>query len=411
MVPAPFEQLGLAVLLGLLVGMQRERAESRLAGFRTFPLVTLLGALCGLLAQSFGPWMPAAGLLAVIVATAVGNVHKMRQGELEPGMTTEIALVVMYGVGAYLTAGPYLVGIAIGGGVAMLLHLKPQLHGLARSLEEGDMRAIMQFVLIAFIVLPVVPNRVFGPFDVINPSDIWRMVVLIVGISLGGYLVYRFFGARAGVLFGGILGGIISSTATTVSFARRSKEQPESADAGALVIMIASTVVYLRLLIEIQVVAPSFLPVAAPRILVVMAVSSLVCFVWWRRTQGAEEALPEQQAPSELKPAILFGLLYAVVLLAVAAARTHLGNRGLFLVAGVSGLTDMDAITLSTSRLVASSGLDARSGWQMILLASISNLVFKAGIVAVTGHRRLLARIGLLFGINAAAAAVVLLFG
>lgn len=408
MVGETFQQLGLALLLGLLVGMQRERADSQLGGFRTFPLITVFGTLCALLARSFGGWVLAAGLAGVIAALVVGNLHKLRQGEPDPGLTTEIAMLVMYGVGAYLTAGPVIVGIAIGGGVALLLHLKPQLHDLARRLEDEDVRAIMQFVLIAFLVLPVLPDRAFGPFSVLNPYDIWRMVVLIVGISLGGYLVYKFLGEQAGMLLGGVLGGVISSTATTVSFARRSRAQPEGATAAALIILIASTVVYVRVLVEIQVVAPGFFPVAAPRILALMAVSVALCFVWWRRARGAREEMPEPENPSELKPAILFGVLYAGVLLAVEAARAYLGPRGLFLVAGLSGLTDMDAITLSTSRMVAASGLDPRAGWQMIVLASLSNLVFKAGIVATMGHRKLFRQILSLFGLCALAGVLIL---
>lgn len=408
MTSGAFQQLGLALLLGLLVGMQRERADSQLGGFRTFPLVTLLGTLCALLAQSLGGWVVAAGMLGVVAATVIGNLHKLRAGETDPGITTEIAMLVMFVVGASLVVVRPIIGIAVGGGVAILLQLKPQLHGLAHRLEEEDVRAIMQFVLIAFIVLPVLPDRTFGPFNVINPYDIWRMVVLIVGISLGGYLIYKFFGQDAGLLMGGVLGGVISSTATTVSFARRSRTNPDGATAAALVVLIATTIVYIRVLVEIQVVASGFFPTAAPRILALMAVSAVLCFIWWRRVHGAQEEMPEQENPSELKPAILFGVLYAGVLLAVEAARAYLGNRGLFLVAGISGLTDMDAITLSTSRLVASNGLDPRAGWQMIVLASISNLVFKAGIVAFTGHPRLLRQVLVLFGINAAAGLLIL---
>jgi uncharacterized membrane protein (DUF4010 family) len=237
------------------------------------------------------------------------------------------------------------------------------------------------------------------------------MVVLIVGISLGGYIVYKFWGRQAGTVFGGILGGIISSTATTVSYARRTRETPETATMAALVVMIASTIVYLRVLLEIQVVAPSFLPVAAPRIAALLAVSVALCWVWWLRVRRETTEAPEQENPAELKPAIMFGLLYALVLLAVAAARTYLGPQGLFLVSAISGLTDMDAITLSTSRLVAASSLDPGQGWRMIVIAAMSNLVFKGGIVACMGHGRLLREVATLFGISLAVGLAVLLLG
>jgi uncharacterized membrane protein (DUF4010 family) len=395
--PQVFTQLGIAILLGLLVGMQRERSDSALGGFRTFPLVTILGTLAGLLAQHFGGWVLGAGFLAVVTALTVGNVHKIRAGTLDPGITSEVAMLVMYAVGAYLTVGPPLVAVAVGGGVAVLLQFKPELHGLARRLEDGDVRAIMQFVLIAFCVLPALPDQAYGPFSVLNPREIWMMVVLIVGISLAGYLAYKFMGRNAGVVIGGLLGGVISSTATTVSFARRAREAPETTPVSALVIAIASSVVFIRVLLEVQVVSPGFLPVAGPRVVLLMAVAAAMCAVWWRRFRTAPPEMPDQESPSELKPALLFGGLYAGVLLAVAAARFYLGNTGLYAVAAISGLTDMDAITLSTARLVESGQLDATAGWRMILIATLSNLAFKTGLVATLGDRRLLREVGLLF--------------
>jgi len=353
----------------------------------------------------------AAGLIALAAATMSGNLLRQRNAEAESGLTTEMALLLMYVVGAYLVFGAALVGIVVGGGGALLLHLKPQLHGLTHRLRDEDVRAIMQFVLIAFIVLPVLPNRAFGPYRVINPHQIWAMVVLIVGISLAGYLTYRFFGQRAGILVGGLLGGVISSTATTVSFARRTKQDPDGAATAALVVLIASTVVYARVLLEIQVVAPGFFGVAAPRIATLMAVSVLLCAAWWKRAQRPDAELPEQESPAELKPALFFGLLYGGVLLSVEVARAHLGNSGLFLVAGISGLTDMDAITLSTARLVSSAGLSADSGWRMIVVASLSNLLFKTGIVATVGHSRMLRQVAILFGGCVLAGLTLLGFG
>lgn len=406
-----FQQLGLSLMLGLLVGMQRERSQSKLAGFRTFPLVTLLGTLAGALLPTLGPWFAVAGFLGIVLIAVVGNLHKLRAGDPEPGMTTEYALLVMYAVGVFLAVGPWAVAVAVGGGVAILLQLKPQLHGFVRQLDEEDVRAIMQLVLLAFIILPLLPNRTYGPFQVINPYGIWLMVVLIVSISLGGYTAYKFFGRTAGVILGGILGGIISSTATTASYARRTQATPNLAPTGALVIMIASTLVYLRVLLEIQVVAPAFLGIAAPRVLVLLAVSAALCAVWWFRLPRTDEEMPEQENPAELKPALFFGLLYAVILVAVAAAREYAGSRGLFLVATLSGLTDMDAITLSTSRLVATGDLDPGSGWKMVVIAAMSNLVFKGGMVFVMGHPRLRKQIAMLFGAALLSGAAVLVFG
>ncbi|MBK8001514.1 MAG: MgtC/SapB family protein, partial [Verrucomicrobia bacterium] len=167
--------------------MQRERTNSRLAGFRTFPLITLLGAVCAHLAESFGPWIVAVGLAGLIGLLIVGNLPSVRPKEPDPGLTSEVAMLVMFAVGALLIIGQTALAIAIGGTVAVLLHLKSQMHDFASRIGDRDFTAVMQFALITLVILPVLPNQFYGPYLVLNPFKIWLMVVLIVGISLGGY--------------------------------------------------------------------------------------------------------------------------------------------------------------------------------------------------------------------------------
>lgn len=404
-----FEDLGIALGLGLLVGLQRETQASRLAGFRTFPLVTILGTITALLAQNLGGWVVAAGLLALAGLIILGNVAEIRSGFSDPGITTEVAIVLMYVVGAYLVVGPREVAVAVGGGMAVLLHWKAPLHRLAARLGQEDLQAIMKFALISLVILPVLPDKTYGPYNVLNPHQIWWMVVLIVGISLGGYIIYKFWGEKAGIVLGGILGGLISSTATTVSYARRTAHAAALHRGAALVLLIASTVVFMRVLVEIAVVAPGFLLSAAPPLLIVAALLAVAAAVLWSRGPQEQSSMPAQENPTEFKSALFFGLLFALVLLAVAAARDILGQRGLYAVAALSGLTDMDAITLSTAQLVSSDRLDGGTGWRLIMLASLSNLAFKAGTVAVLGHRHLLARIAPIYGLAAAVGVLLIL--
>src|SRR5205085_806810 len=261
----------------------------------------------------------------------------------------------------------------------------------------------MQFALASLVILPVLPNRAYGPYAVLNPRQVWLMVVLIVGISLSGYIVYKFWGEKAGLVLGGVLGGIISSTATAVSYARRTAGKPEGSAPAALVIIVAESVVPIRLLVEIAVVAPAFLLVAGPPILSMLALFatlSLGLWFWGRREKGE---LPEPKNPAALKSALLFGLVYALVLFAVAAAKERFGQQGMYVVAGLSG------ITLSTAQLVGSSRLDADIGWRLIILALSANMIFKAATIAVIGHRQLLARVGLLYAIALAAGVLLLL--
>ena len=403
-----FSQLGIALGLGLLVGLQRERVESRMAGVRTFPLVTIFGTLCGLISQATGGWVVGAAFVALTAVIIISNVAKLKADKLNAGMTTEIALLLMFGLGVYLTVGAREVAIAIGGGTAVLLQFKGQMHRLVARLGEDELKAIMQFALLSLVILPVLPNRAYGPYAVLNPRQIWWMVVLIVGISLGGYIAYKFFGEKLGIVVGGLLGGLISSTATTASFSRRAATAPESSGAAALVIMIASSIVLVRVMLEIAVVSPSFLATAwLPLLLLLVLFLALSAALWFFSAKEKTE-LPEQENPTELKSALFFGMIYAVVLIATAAAKDKFGNQGLFVIAGISGLTDVDAITLSTSQLVHSGRLEAGMGSRVVLVAFLSNLVFKALIIFTLGNSQLLRKVGALY-LVALAAGIILI--
>jgi uncharacterized membrane protein (DUF4010 family) len=402
--------LAIALGLGLIVGLQRESAESKLAGFRTFPLVTLLGSVCALLAPAAGGWVLAAGLIGVAAATAMGNAAQLQNPDADPGITTEVALLFMYGLGAYTVIGDRAVAVVLGGTIAVLLHFKAELHGLVGRLGGRELRAVMQFVLLALVVLPVLPDATFGPFAVFNPREMWLMAVLIVGLSLGGYIALKFLGENAGIVAGGLLGGLISSTATTVSWSRRTRDHPAASRAAGLVILIASTVVYGRVLLEIAAVARPFLRTATPPILALCAAMAGAAAALWPMSRGGEPVSVEGQQPADLKTAFTFAALYVVVLFAVAYAQQRAGTSGLYLVSVLSGLTDIDAITLSVARLVGSEQIDPAQGWRLIVVALLSNLVFKGAMAALLGDGRLRRWILLLFGLQLLAGAAVLAF-
>jgi len=403
-----FTKLGIALALGLLVGMQRERTDSRLAGIRTFPLITILGTMAGLLALRLGGWIVAAGFVSLAVIVIMSD-RTSAELPSNPGITTEVAALLMFGLGAYLVPGYTSVAVVLAGTIAVLLHLKPEMHALARKVGDTDFKAIMQFVLVTLVILPVLPNREFGPFDILNPFKIWLMVVLIVGISLGGYLAYKFLGATSGSIVAGVLGGLISSTATSVSYARREREAPQICSMAALVIMIASAVMFLRVVVIVGVVGPGVFASMIGPLATMLAVSVVIAMGMWFLTRKEPVKPPDPENPSELKSAIIFGIIFAIVLLGVAAARHYFGSRGLYVVAGLSGLTDMDAITLSTLELVKSKQTEPVVAWRMILIAATANFVFKGALVATLGDRKLLARIAPPFGIAIAAATLIIL--
>ncbi len=404
-----FVALAVSGALGMLVGVQRERADSALAGVRTFPLITLFGTVCAMLSESLGGWTVGAGLLGIAAATAMGNFLRPLP-EKSPGITTEIAILLMFSVGAFVWLGPRSVAVGVGVACAALLHAKDLLHMVARRLGESDMRAMIQFALITFIVLPVLPDRQFGPFDAINPREVWLMVVLVTGISLAAYAVAKMLPREHGAAAAGLIGGLISSTATTVTAAKRAREAPNAAWTGVLIATLASVVSLIRVIVEICVAAPSKASQIAPMIgvlLVVTIVASVVVYILCRTRTGGQ--MPDPENPSELKAALVFGALFAIVLLAVAAGKHWLGDRGLYLVAAISGLTDMDAITLSTSRMAARGAVETGAAWRAIVIASMANLAFKAGIVAAVGGRAIFVRIVPVFGIVFATAVAMLL--
>jgi uncharacterized membrane protein (DUF4010 family) len=405
-----FISLGISLGLGLLVGMQRERAGSRSAGFRTFAMITLLGTLTAMLAPTVGGWIVAAGLICVAAAMAVANMIKLKSPDAEPGMTTEIAALVMFAVGAYLVVGQQQVAVVVGAAVAVLLHAKFLLHSFAHRIGEKDMRAMMQFVLIAMVILPVLPNETFGPFEVLNPREIWMIVVLVVGISFAGYIALKLFGQNAGAVLGGILGGLVSSTATTVSYSKRASESDAHVNAATLVIMIAATVVYGRVLAEVAVVARPALPAIAGPIGIMAGAAIVISFFVWLRNRRVKSELPEQDNPTELKSAIGFGIMYAVISFTVAAAKYYFNDKGIYVVAAVSGLTDMDAITLSTARMAANNTLETTAAWRAILIASMANLAFKIAIVGVLGGTKLFRYVLMLFGLNMLVGIAILIF-
>lgn len=402
-------QLAIAIGLGLLVGLQREWATTRIAGIRTFPLITVFGLLSGVLAGSLGGWVVAAALLALAITIMVGNVGHYMQGDQDGGITTEVAGLVMFTVGAILAYGHTEVAIVVTGAVATLLYWKRPMHAFVERIGEPDFRALIQLVVIALVILPVLPDQAYGPYGVLNPFRIWRMVVLIFGISMAAYVAYKLLGPKAGTLAAGALGGLISSTAATISFARMGRGGPAASAAAAIAVMIASTVVFGRVLFEIAVVAPGTLSLMGPPLAVMMGVMIVIVAGMWVANRSSPDVdLEEDEPPSSIRSAIGFALLYAVVLFGIAFANEQFGQQGLFGVAAISGLTDMDAITLSTAELVGSGDVKAATGWRLILIGGLANLVFKGGIVAVLGSRRMLGLVALAFGLSIVAGAAIL---
>lgn len=407
--PEIFGALGTALGLGLLVGLEREWVKDQVAGIRTFALVTLSGALAALVASTYGGWVVAAALLCLAMLILIGNLPALKRGAnaTDMGLTTEFAMLVMFFTGMMPMLGHPVAATVVAGVVMVLLQSKEAMHGVVRKIGEKELKAIARLVLIGLVILPVLPNEDYGYYGVFNPFKIWLMVVLIVGISLAAYLIGKFIGPNKGLLASGLLGGLISSTATTASLSRQSKDTKASSALLAVVIMIASTVVFGRVVVEILMVAPKTGQTMIYPFLTMMAWMAVVSAGCWLLSRKEIVKPTQSEPPSEMKGAVMFGLLYALVLLGVAVAKQHFGQAGLYTVAAISGLTDMDAITLSTANLVNSNHLDPGTAWRVILTGGVANLVFKGILVVTVGSRALAGWVAVVFGISILGAGLI----
>jgi uncharacterized membrane protein (DUF4010 family) len=376
--------------IGLLIGLERERKPDAKAGLRTFALTAVLGCLAALLAeQAENGWIIAVGLLMVAGMMIVAQARDPLD-DGDPGTTSVVAMMVCYGLGALVWFEQATLAVMLAITVTVLLYFKAQLQGVTRSLTQIDLISILQFGVLSLVVLPILPNQDYGPYNALNPRQIWWMVVLISGLSLAGYAALRIVGNRHGAPLLGIFGGLVSSTATTMVFARNAREDVQLTATASLVILIANLVVTVRLGIVAVVLAPTlFAPLASVLGMGLLLGLAVALFRWRTLTAGGDLPMPEVKNPTEIRTALSFGLLYGVVLLLAAWLQDIAGSQGLYLVALASGLTDVDAITLSTLRLFNQQTLNAAPAVTAIGLAVLSNLAFKSGLVIAIGGKTL----------------------
>ena len=387
---APLEAFSTALGIGLLIGMERERRPDSAAGLRTFALVAMLGCLFALLTEKTGgPWILVAGLL-VIAAAMVASNFSTQQEEKFRGFTSEAAIIVTYGLGAAIWFGYATLAVMLAIATTVLLYFKAELRQFSERMTPKDINSILQFAVLSLVILPILPSQDYGPYDAFNPRQIWWMVVLISGLALSGYLALRIIGARHGAALLGIFGGLASSTATTLMFSRHAKEHADLVRMAAIVILIANVMVMIRLGFVASVVAPNLaISVATVFACGVIPGVAMSLYGWKALSAGGELPMPEVKNPTELKTAISFGLLYAVVLLASAWLQDIAGNKGLYIIALASGLTDADASVLSTLRLFNLDKVSSGEAVVAVTLALMANLIFKIGLILSIGGKAL----------------------
>jgi uncharacterized membrane protein (DUF4010 family) len=381
------------ILLGALIGIEREKRKAEeektghIAGLRTFILLALLGAAAGWLSRTLStPWILAAALLIVGAVVVAGYFVTARSSQDGRGLTTEIAAVVVFLLGAMVMLGYETLAIGLGVVTAAVLAYKQPLHGFVEKLGWDDVYAGVRLLIATFIALPLLPDQTIDPWGALNPYKLWLLVILISSLSLVGYVLTRLLGASRGVALTGLVGGLASSTAVTLSFAKEGREKPGIANALACGILLAWAVMFVRVLVLVAVVNRALLaPLLVPFLVMAVTVGVFAAFYYFRDGSTEKRASAKGEVdvknPFSLMAAAKFGALFAIILLVVKIVQQTRPPSGLYAVAALSGLVDVDAITLSMAEL-AQSG-EAHTAVIAIVIASLSNTLVKCGMAFV----------------------------
>ena len=386
---ATIRDFATALLIGALIGVEREKrkgdGEPGIGGLRTFILFALVGAVAGFLSRDQPvPWVLMATLVPVagLVFAGYWLVTKAQPGSF--GLTTEIAAVVVCLLGAMTMLGHRELAIGLGVVAAAVLAYKQPLHGLVARLGWDDVYAGVRLLIATFIILPLLPDRTLDPWDALNPYKLWLLVILISSLSLVGYVATRWLGAGRGTVLTGITGGLVSSTAVTLSFARRGRDEPNAANALACGILLAWAVMFGRVLVMVLVVNRDLLRPLLPPFIAMGAVALGAAWLLYRRSgDGTEPEEVQLRNPFSLTSAAKFAVLFAAVLLLVKLAQFYFPGGGVYVLAALAGLTDVDAITLSMAEYAKSN--PATVAAVAIVIAAISNTVVKCGMVTSLG--------------------------
>jgi uncharacterized membrane protein (DUF4010 family) len=417
---APFLELAIALAIGLIVGLERgwhgrEQPEGgRVAGLRTFGLVGFAGGLFALLARESNIAFLIAGFALVGAALLLGQWRRMRE-DSDVGATTMVAAFITFALGALAVYGQPAIAAAGAVVTALLLGLKPRLHALIAGLEEQELMAALRLLLISVVVLPLLPDRGFGPYEALNPYEIWWFVVLLSGLSFLGYIAVKALGTGRGLMLTAAAGGLFASTAVAISFARLAHEKRATLDAsGRRVIvagmLLAAAIMPLRLLVLVAVVRGDLI---GPLLVPMLAMGLTGMATAWYLARGMER--PNTPAlvvdnPVHVAAALRFAALLAFIMVLVPAVRDWLGGAGLYLLALISGVADVDAITLSTARLVGGE-ITAAIAVATILIAVAANTVAKVGWVALIAGGRIAVGFGLASTAMLALAALAFIAG
>ncbi|MCF8266879.1 MAG: MgtC/SapB family protein [Ignavibacteriales bacterium] len=378
--------LFITLLIGVLIGAEREKrkkpGDRDFGGIRTFPIVALLGYLSAFLASFTSPVIFVVSYFLFGLLVAISYYVTASRGEI--GGTTEVSFLLIYVFGALIYWDHLMISAVSAVMLMIFLSFKTKLRGMVGKVEDEDIYATIKFAIITIIILPLLPDQTLDPFDVLNPRKIWYMVVLIAGISFIGYVLFKLIGTKRGIQLLSILGGVASSTAVTLSFSQRSKEAPALSGNLAAGIVLASTIMFPRIYLIILMLDSEFATAIFLPVIIFTAVGLLVSFFLWRTKTDEGVSELKLSNPFQLKVALKFGVLFAIILFVSKVAQNYMGDQGIYLSSLVSGFADLDAIALSLIDLRKGSLLVNTAAVSMII-AFTANTIVKASIAYFIG--------------------------
>ncbi|WP_343290923.1 MgtC/SapB family protein [Vibrio harveyi] len=390
--------LFVALLLGAIVGTQRgwvmrnSVEGSRVAGIRTFSLVGLLGGLVGILANLYTPLLLGFALIALVILACIAFVIQQRKSE-DISITGVVSLVITFVLGSLAVSGEPVLAAAAAVITAVVLDNKRELHQALQRLQEYELDAALRLLLISIVLLPLLPNQAYGPWNALNPYEIWWMVVLIASISFVGYFAIKIGGAKRGILFTSVFAGLSSSTALTLQFSHLSREQSSISPLLASGILLSCGTMFPRLLIVLSVINPQLVTLLWPIVMIMMIALYFPAWWIWRRSEvGKVEQSNKQTNPLALQSALFFGVVLAVIMLLSHALSDLFGNAGVLILSALSGITDVDAISLALGRH-STQTLSVETAALGILIAASVNTVVKMGMVVAIGDKALWRRV------------------
>lgn len=409
--PSAFGLLLASLAVGLIIGLERgwrdrEVADGgRVAGLRTFALTGLLGGVLALV----HPWLLAAGGVGLAILLSVGYRQTVRvTGNLSA--TSAVAQLLTYGLGALSAEGMPLLAVSAAVIVATLLDLRSTLHRWLRLIEHRELSAALQMLVLSAVILPLLPDESIGPYGAWNPYRLWWAVVLIAGLSLSGHVAMRLAGAQRGTLWTGLLGGLASSTAATLALARQSRGRDDLAEPAAAGALAACAVMFLRMAVILLLMSPALgRLLLLPMLGAALSLMTIALLHWRRRPRGEAPGAMTDLPAFDLGTALGFGAFLGLMTMLTEASKQWFGSSGLYGLALLSGLLDVDAITISAARMDAAASVTASVAAVSIGLAALANLVLKAAMAWLAGGRRL--GLALAVGYMAATIAAAALLG